>query len=423
MENKSSELITKAQLAKNAARDLRRASTNAKNTAIENIARALETQHDPILRANDADLKAGRLAGLSDALIDRLLLDKQRLAAIANDLRSVIALPDPVGEVFDSNVLANGIRIEHRRVPLGVIGVVYESRPNVTIDISALCLKSGNAVVLRGGKEASQSNLALVEVVRHAIVEARLNPDVVQFVTDADRAVVDQMIRLNSYFDLFIPRGGDELIRYVRDNATVPAITGGIGVVHAYADESADVDKAANIIFNAKVQRPTVCNALDTLLVHSRLSTALLPVVAAKLASAGVEMRCDDRSIQFMRGVDRAVNPAEPSDFGQEFLSLVLSVRTVDSIEEAIDHIEQHGSGHTEVILTEDEASGTKFLEEVEASLVMVNASTRFNDGGQLGLGAEVAISTNKLHARGPMGLRELTTYKWVGRGTGQIRA
>lgn len=423
MENKSSELITKAQLAKNAARDLRRASTNAKNTAIENIARALEIQHDPILRANDADLKAGRLAGLSDALIDRLLLDKQRLAAIANDLRSVIALPDPVGEVFDSNVLANGIRIEHRRVPLGVIGVVYESRPNVTIDISALCLKSGNAVVLRGGKEASQSNLALVEVVRHAIVEARLNPDVVQFVTDADRAVVDQMIRLNSYFDLFIPRGGDELIRYVRDNATVPAITGGIGVVHAYADESADVDKAANIIFNAKVQRPTVCNALDTLLVHSRLSTALLPVVAAKLASAGVEMRCDDRSIQFMRGVDRAVNPAEPSDFGQEFLSLVLSVRTVDSIEEAIDHIEQHGSGHTEVILTEDEASGTKFLEEVEASLVMVNASTRFNDGGQLGLGAEVAISTNKLHARGPMGLRELTTYKWVGRGTGQIRA
>lgn len=423
MENKSSELITKAQLAKNAARDLRRASTNAKNTAIENIARALEIQHDPILRANDADLKAGRLAGLSDALIDRLLLDKQRLAAIANDLRSVIALPDPVGEVFDSNVLANGIRIEHRRVPLGVIGVVYESRPNVTIDISALCLKSGNAVVLRGGKEASQSNLALVEVVRHAIVEARLNPDVVQFVTDTDRAVVDQMIRLNSYFDLFIPRGGDELIRYVRDNATVPAITGGIGVVHAYADESADVDKAANIIFNAKVQRPTVCNALDTLLVHSRLSTALLPVVAAKLASAGVEMRCDDRSIQFMRGVDRAVNPAEPSDFGQEFLSLVLSVRTVDSIEEAIDHIEQHGSGHTEVILTEDEASGTKFLEEVEASLVMVNASTRFNDGGQLGLGAEVAISTNKLHARGPMGLRELTTYKWVGRGTGQIRA
>lgn len=423
MENKSSELITKAQLAKNAARDLRRASTNAKNTAIENIARALEIQHDPILRANDADLKAGRLAGLSDALIDRLLLDKQRLAAIANDLRSVIALPDPVGEVFDSNVLANGIRIEHRRVPLGVIGVVYESRPNVTIDISALCLKSGNAVVLRGGKEASQSNLALVEVVRHAIVEARLNPDVVQFVTDTDRAVVDQMIRLNSYFDLFIPRGGDELIRYVRDNATVPAITGGIGVVHAYADESADVDKAAKIIFNAKVQRPTVCNALDTLLVHSRLSTALLPVVAAKLASAGVEMRCDDRSIQFMRGVDRAVNPAEPSDFGQEFLSLVLSVRTVDSIEEAIDHIEQHGSGHTEVILTEDEASGTKFLEEVEASLVMVNASTRFNDGGQLGLGAEVAISTNKLHARGPMGLRELTTYKWVGRGTGQIRA
>ena len=205
MENKSSELITKAQLAKNAARDLRRASTNAKNTAIENIARALEIQHDPILRANDADLKAGRLAGLSDALIDRLLLDKQRLAAIANDLRSIIALPDPVGEVFDSNVLANGIRIEHRRVPLGVIGVVYESRPNVTIDISALCLKSGNAVVLRGGKEASQSNLALVEVVRHAIVEARLNPDVVQFVTDTDRAVVDQMIRLNSYLDLFIP--------------------------------------------------------------------------------------------------------------------------------------------------------------------------------------------------------------------------
>ena len=418
-----SELITKGSAARTASRELRNLPTEKKNTALEAIATALDNQQRSILEANSLDMEEGRRAGLTDALLDRLMLNKDRLKGMASDVRTIIGLPDPIGEIFDGRTLENGLRIERRRVPLGVIGAIYESRPNVTVDIAALCLKSGNAVVLRGGKEAVRSNNALATLVRCSLEESGGNPEVVQQIIDTDRTVVDQMIKANDYFDLIIPRGGAGLINYIAKESTVPAITGGIGVVHAFADATADVEKSADILFNAKVQRPTVCNALDTLLAHSTVAPTLLPLVAAKMNAAGVEMRCDQRALSLIGPANASlVKAAAEEDFGQEFLALVLSVRVVDSLDEALAHIEEHGSGHTEIILTEDYTSTNRFLDEVDAAMVMVNASTRFNDGGQLGLGAEVAVSTNKLHARGPMGLRELTSYKWIARGDGQVR-
>ena len=422
----TSELIDKAKAARKAARDLRNLSTGQKDDALRAIADALDAGRPAVLEANALDMAAGRDAGLSEAVLGRLLLNDSRLAGMANDLRAIALLPDPVGERFDSRALGNGIRVERRRVPLGVIGCVYESRPNVTTDIAGLCLKSGNAVVMRGGKEAVHSNAAIVAIVKQGLQNAGVAPEAVQFVSDTDRAVVDQMIRLNEHLDLFIPRGGEALIKYVRENATVPAVTGGIGVVHVYVDASADARKARDIVFNAKTQRPDVCNALDTLLVHSSVAASLLPAAAAELAEAGVELRCDQRALALIgpAAPDQggAVRSADAEDFGREFLSLTMSIRVVDSIDEAIEHIEEHGSGHTEAIVTEDYSAAARFTDEIDASVVLVNASTRFNDGGQLGLGAEVAISTNKLHARGPMGLRELTSYKWVAQGEGQIR-
>lgn len=420
----SPELIEKAQAARAASKRLRTLSTERKNAGLRAVAVALESNMPALLEANARDMRAGREAGLSEALLGRLMLDERRVQAMANDLRSVALLPDPIGERFDARTLPSGVRVERRRVPLGVIGCVYESRPNVTTDIAALCLKSGNAVVLRGGKEAVHSNAAVVALVRKALEEADAAPDAVQFVTDADRAVVDQMIRLNDYFDMFIPRGGEALIRYVRDNATVPAITGGVGVVHVYVDASADERKASEIVFNAKTQRPDVCNALDTLLVHSAAAPSFLPGMAERLTAAGVEMRCDQRALSLIGPApEPLVRAAAPEDFGQEFLALAMSVKVVDSMDEALLHIEEHGSGHTEAIVTEDYSAATRFADEADASLVLVNASTRYNDGARLGLGAEVAISTNKLHARGPMGLRELTSYKWVALGDGQTPA
>ena len=420
----SPELIEKAQAARAASKRLRTLSTERKNAGLRAVADALEANMPALLEANARDMRAGRDAGLSEALLGRLMLDERRVQAMANDLRSVALLPDPIGERFDARTLPSGVRVERRRVPLGVIGCVYESRPNVTTDIAALCLKSGNAVVLRGGKEAVHSNAAVVALVRKALEEADAAPDAVQFVTDADRVVVDQMIRLNDYFDMFIPRGGEALIRYVRDNATVPAITGGVGVVHVYVDASADERKASEIVFNAKTQRPDVCNALDTLLVHSAAAPSFLPGMAERLTAAGVEMRCDQRALSLIGPApEPLVRAAAPEDFGQEFLALAMSVKVVDSMDEALLHIEEHGSGHTEAIVTEDYSAATRFADEADASLVLVNASTRYNDGARLGLGAEVAISTNKLHARGPMGLRELTSYKWVALGDGQTPA
>ena len=416
-------LVVKAQAARRASRLLARMSTNVKNRALLNIAEALESQQGPILEANQRDYRAAKEDGLNDAMLDRLLLTPQRLNSMAQDVRSVAALPDPIGEIMDVTSLPNGLSASRRRVPLGVISSIYESRPNVTVDISILCLKSGNACLLRGGKESLESNSALVSLIHRALSEAGMTPDAVQFVDNTDRSLVDAILGMKEYIDLVVPRGGPGLIQFVRDHATMPAITGGIGVCHTYVDRMADLEMASNIIYNAKVQRPTVCNALDTVLVHSEIATQCLPRLAKGLAVAGVELHCDIRAMSALGpnpGID--VVPANEEDWGQEFLSLTAAVRVVDSLDEALAHIETYGSGHSEAIITEDYSAAMRFLDEVDAAAVFVNASTRFTDGSQLGLGAEVGISTQKFHARGPMGLRELTSYKWVIMGTGQIR-
>ncbi len=418
------ELTAKGLAARAAARHLARLSTGVKDRALLNIADALKTREAEVLEANRRDLQSGKEAGLSNAMLERLLLNSERLEGMAADVRTVTSLPDPVGETFDMRTLPNGLQVGRRRVPLGVIGAIYESRPNITVDISVLCFKSGNAVILRGGSEAIHSNTALANLVRDAIAEAGAPRDAVQFVGVTDRALVEQMLAMKEHIDLMIPRGGADFVRYVGEKAQMPVITGGVGVCHTYVDKDADLESAVAIAFNAKVSRPTVCNALDTLLVHSEAAPKYLPAIAREWAKAGVEMHCDLRALSIL-GPSEALNlkPATEEDWGTEFLSLTASVKVVDSMDEALEHIEQYGSGHSEAIVTEDYSSAMRFLDDVDAAAVLVNASTRFTDGGQLGLGAEVAISTNKMHARGPMGLRELTSYKWTILGTGQVRA
>ena len=407
--------------AKGAARRLAFATTDAKNRALEAIACGLLEQEGPILEAADADYADAKAAGLSEAMLDRLLLNHQRLERMAADVRNIAGLPDPVGEIIDQHTLPNGMEVGRVRVPLGVVGSIYESRPNVTIDISALCLKSGNAAVLRGGKEALRSNAALVAVVQEACRAAGLPDGSVQFISDPDRALVAELLRMRDTIDLLIPRGGADLIRHVAENAAMPVVTGGIGVCHTYVDATADQTMALEVVHNAKLRRPTICNALDTLLVHRATAGTLLPRVAARLAEAGVELRCDVEAAQLL-GNRQGVKPAGPDDWGKEFLALVAAVKVVGSLDEALQHIEQYGSGHSEAIITEDYTAAQRFLREVDAAAVYVNASTQFTDGAQFGLGAEVGISTQKMHARGPMGLRELTSYKWLIRGSGQVR-
>ena len=417
------DLVAKGQGARAAGRLLARLSTHVKNRALLNIAEALEADHAAVLAANQKDYHAAQSDGLSEALLDRLLLTPERLQGIAQDVRGVAALPDPVGVTEDMTTLPNGLLVGKRRVPLGIIGSIYESRPNVTVDISALCIKSGNACLLRGGKESLRSNSALVELIHKSLSQAGLPREAVQFIDNPDRALIDVMLGMKDYIDLIIPRGGPGLIQLVAEQATMPAVTGGIGVCHTYVDRAADVEKASNIIFNAKVQRPTVCNALDTVLVHSDVAPKCLPGFARQLSMAGVELHCDQRALSVL-GPNSGINalPASEDDWGKEFLSLTAAVKVVDSLDEALKHIEVYGSGHSEAIVTEDYSAAMRFLEEVDAAAVYVNASTRFTDGAQLGLGAEVGISTQKFHARGPMGLRELTSYKWVIMGNGQIR-
>ena len=332
-------------------------------------------------------------------------------------------LPDPIGEVVDMNVMPNGMEVGRKRVPLGVIGVIYESRPNVTIDISSLCLKSGNAVILRGGSESFHSNTVLTEVIQDAVSKVGVPKEAVQYVESTDRTLVTEMLNLSQYIDLMIPRGGKDLVDMVNREAKMPSITGGVGVCHAYVDESASIDMAVEVVYNSKVQRPSVCNALDTILVHASSAPNFLPQIANVFADAGVEMRCDIRSLSILGSRDDVkIKTAGSSDWDTEHLSLTVGVKVVDSLSDALEHIDQHGTGHTEAIITENDVTGNTFLQMVDSSAVMLNASTRFNDGGEFGLGAEVAISTNKLHARGPMGLRELTSYKWLVLGNGHIR-
>ena len=417
------ELQVKAEAARKASRMLARLSSSVKDQALENIADALTARQDEVLTANERDLEAGRRDALSDAVLDRLLLNADRLEGLAADVRRVRALPDPLAETFDMRTLPNGLSAGKRRVPLGVIGAIYESRPDVTVDIAVLCLKSGNAVILRGGKEAVHSNTAMSEMVRDCISEAGIPQAAVQFIESTDRALVGRMLEMKGQIDLIIPRGGADLIRRVAADAKMPAITGGIGVCHTYVDQSADIGMAVSIAYDAKVSRPYVCNALDTLIVHAAAAPTFLRRLAEDWTRAGVEMRCDHRALTILGPVEGVrCSPAADEDWGTEFLALTAAVKVVDSLEEALTHIETYGSGHSEAIVTDDYAAAMRFLDEVDSSVVLVNASTRFNDGGELGLGAEVAISTSKLHARGPMGLKELTSYKWTVLGKGQVR-
>jgi glutamate-5-semialdehyde dehydrogenase len=423
MKSATTELEEKGKVAKAASRKLAFLSTEIKNRALLDIADILVSKQDEILKANKLDYKESEASGMSAAMLDRLMLNPSRLEGIANDVRTVAALPDPVGEVIEERTLPNGLRLSKKRVPLGVIGAIYESRPNVTVDISALCLKSGNAVILRGGKEALRSNLALAKIVQEAAYKAGVPQGAVQIIESPDRSLVDYMLRMKDTIDLIIPRGGAGLIKSVAENATMPVLTGGIGVCHTYVDKSADLNKAVAIAYNAKVQRPTVCNALDTLLVHTEIAPRYLPLIAREWANAGVEMHCDKRALSILGPIPSLkLIPAKADDWGKEFLALIAAIKIVDSLDEALEHIERYGSGHSEAIVAEDKSAAARFLNEVDAACVYANASTRFTDGGQFGLGAEIGISTQKFHARGPMALRELTSYKWLIIGDGHVR-
>lgn len=423
MKEAIAELEAKGKAAKAASRTLAFLSTEIKNRALRNIAAALLERQEEILEANKLDTDEARASGMSEAMLDRLILSPSRLEGMAQDVRAVESLPDPVGDTFDFRILPNGLQVGKRRVPLGVIGAIYESRPNVTVDISALCLKSGNAVILRGGKESLRSSAALARIVREAASAAGVPEGAVQFVESPDRELVNHMLTMKETIDLMIPRGGQGLIRMVAQKATMPVVTGGVGVCHTYIDAAADLTKAVAIAYNAKVQRPTVCNALDTLLVHKDIAERYLPLIAREWSKAGVEMRCDDRARRVLHSVPGLkIAHATDRDWGTEFLALIAGVKVVESLDEALEHISHYGSGHSEAIVTEDYSAAMRFLNEVDAACVYVNASTRFTDGGQFGLGAEVGISTQKFHARGPMGLKELTTYKWIILGNGQVR-
>ena len=408
----------KARAAKEASRVLALASTRVKNDALHQMARGLEEKHGLILDANRADLVRARSAGLTSAFMDRLTLSESRLEEMAAGLRHVAALPDPVGETVEAWRRPNGVEISRVRVPLGVVGFIYESRPNVTADAAGLCLKSGNAVLLRGGSEALDSNTAIAQVLGKAVEKAGLPADCVQVVDTADRAAVMTMLTLDRYIDLIIPRGGEEFVRLVAERATVPVLKHDKGLCHVYVDESADLDMATAIAVNAKAQRVSVCNAAETLLVAASVAPRFLPKVAVRLREAGVELRGDERT----RALVPEASPATEADWDTEYLDYILAIRVVDGLDAAIDHIRRHGSGLAEAIVTTDLRSARRFTREVDAAAVLVNASTRLVDGSQFGMGAEMGISTSRLHARGPVGVRELTTSKFVVMGDGQVR-
>lgn len=415
------DLITMGKSAKQAARILNRLTTQQKNNILQAIANQLRKNESQILKANQEDMEMARKMDISTAMLDRLLLTAERLENIASDVEHVISLEDPVGQQIEERTLPNGLSLQRQRTPLGVVGVIYEARPNVTIDVATLCLKSGNAVILRGGKETLLTNKVLATTIQEALTQSQAPPTAVQLITDPDRALVSQFLKLDQYIDMIIPRGGEKLHQLCKEQSTIPVITGGIGVCHMYVSESALVEESISVIHNAKVQRPTVCNALDTLLIHQSMATRLLPLLLTSLSSSNVEVRADQRAYEMIEG-EHSVQLATDNDWGVEFLSLVLSVRIVESLDQALEHIAIHSSGHSDAILTTDKDEANRFLNEVDSACVYVNASTRFTDGAQFGLGAEVAVSTQKLHARGPMALEGLTTYKWLIRGDWHFR-
>lgn len=418
MTDVASEIREMARHARQAARAMASAAPAAKRNALLGLARRLQASWPQVEAANQEDLQEASAAGLPKAKLDRLRLDSRTRDDLVEGLRQVAAMPDPVGEIEALSVLPNGLRVGRMRVPLGVIGMVYEARPGATVEAAGLAVKSGNAILLRGGKEALRSNLALVGLFREALREADLPEDAVQLVPHTDRQAVVEMCRLAGYLDVLIPRGGEELIRFVQEHARMPVLAHASGVNHLYVDESADLDMAVQVAVNAKAQRPATCNALEKVLVHQAVAAAFLPPLQRAMREAGVELRGCPRTREHLP----EVRPATEEDWHAEYLDLILAVKVVDSMQEALDHIARYGSNHTEAIVTRDHQRALRFLREVDASLVLVNASTRFNDGFQLGLGAEIGISTSKLHAYGPMGVRELTTTKFVALGDGHVR-
>ncbi|EIX9786933.1 glutamate-5-semialdehyde dehydrogenase [Klebsiella pneumoniae] len=398
-------------------------SSREKNQVLEKIADYLEAQTDDILRANAEDLAEARANGLSEAMLDRLALTPARLSGIASDVRQVCNLADPVGQVIDGGLLDSGLRIERRRVPLGVIGVIYEARPNVTVDVASLCLKTGNAAILRGGKETWRTNAATVKVIQQALQECGLPAAAVQAIESPDRALVGEMLKMDKYIDMLIPRGGAGLHKLCREQSTIPVITGGIGVCHIFVDETAEIAPAQKIIVNAKTQRPSTCNTVETLLVHRNIADTFLPALSKQMAESGVTLHAAPSALPALQNGPAKVEPVKAEQYDDEYLSLDLNVKVVADMDEAIAHIREHGTQHSDAILTRTLRNANRFINEVDSSAVYVNASTRFTDGGQFGLGAEVAVSTQKLHARGPMGLEALTTYKWIGFGDDTIRA
>jgi glutamate-5-semialdehyde dehydrogenase len=408
----------KARAAKESTRLLALAATRTKNEALYQMARGLEEKVATVLEANRADLERARSAGLTRAFLDRLALTDSRIEEMAAGLRQVAALPDPVGETVEVWRRPSGLEIARVRVPLGVVGFIYESRPNVTADAAGLCLKSGNAVLLRGGSEALDSNTVISQILAKAAEKAGLPAEAIQYVDTPDRAAVLAMLKLDRYLDLIIPRGGEEFVRLVAERATVPVLKHDKGLCHVYVDDGADLDMAVAVVLNAKTQRVSVCNAMETLLVHARIAPTFLPAAAARLVEAGVELRADSRG----RALVPAAAPASDDDWDAEYLDHILAIRVVDSFEQAVAHIRRHGSGLAEAIVTRDLRRARRFTQEVDAAAVLVNASTRLVDGGRFGMGAEMGISTSKLHARGPVGVRELTTTKFVVWGDGHIR-
>jgi glutamate-5-semialdehyde dehydrogenase len=417
-------MIGLGKRAKAAAKIIANAPADKKNRALLGLAEILVKDREPILKANARDVSAATSAGLTAALIDRLALTPARLDEIAADLRKVAELPDPVGERFDETVRPSGLKLWKQRVPIGVLGVIYESRPNVTVDVAGLAVKTGNAVILRGGSETINSNRALVEAVHRALKTAGLPEDAVLFVDDTDRARVTELLALDDYVDMIIPRGGASLHRFCREHSRIPVITGGVGICHLYVEQSADLARSLEVIRNAKTKRPSVCNALDTVLVERTIAAKFLPMLVSGLEQDGVTFRAHASAIPFLGNpLPASVKPADKEDFDTEWMALILGLKVVENLSEAIEHIAAHSQNHSDGILTENKEHAARFIAEVDSAAVYVNASTHFTDGAQFGLGAEVAISTQRLHARGPMGLRELTTYKWVGQGDYLIRA
>lgn len=408
--------------AKQAAFELSQSTSKQKDFALSTIADLLIQNYDQILFANQKDVQLAKESGLSDAIIDRLLLTEERLKTIAKDVLNVMGLKDPIGEMIDGYTLKNGLRLQRKRVPIGVIGVIYEARPNVTIDIVSLCLKTGNAVILRGGKETINTNTVLIKIIQDALDRTDLPANAVQTITNPDRKYITQLLKLDRYVDMIIPRGGAALHQLCREQSTIPVITGGIGVCHIYIDETADFIKALPIIVNAKTQRPSTCNTLETLLVHRNIAKQFLPMLSQIMAENDVKLHTNEEARGILDTNGAIVESVTDIELRQEWLSKDLNVIIVDSLTDAVEHIREYGSGHSESILTRNLINAEKFVNLVDAAAVYVNASTRFTDGAQFGLGAEVAVSTQKLHARGPMGLDALTTYKWIGYGDDLIR-